>query len=170
MTLHRLHISQDPFFTSSPYEPELPAVQRLEDIDLVDPELYHRGDPHAAWRLLREKSPVFWHEKGTAGTAGKGFWVLTRYDDSGIVYRDSNLFSSESGPFVDLGLYDAPHRILPSLDGKEHQQRRNLVNRFFTPTALERYTESIRGTVNRLFDAVADRGECDFCKDIAEKL
>ena len=157
-------------FSSSPYEPELPPVERLQDINLLDLDLYHRGDPHAAWKLLREQAPVFWHEKGAVGTEGKGFWVLSRYDDIGAVYQDSALFSSETGPFLDMLVDHTPRRILPSLDGHEHQVRRALVAGFFTKRALLRYEESIRSTVKKLYDDCEERGSCDFSKDIAEKL
>jgi cytochrome P450 len=161
---------ESPFFTSSPYEPSVPPIQRLEDIDLLDLELYHVGDPHAVWRLLREKAPVFWHSKGAVGTEGKGFWVLTRNEDVGRVYQDSTLFSSETGPFLDMRLEDTPRRILPSLDGADHKMLRGLVSPFFSRRALAVYTDSIRGTVTQLFDSVEARGTCDFSAEIAEKL
>lgn len=157
-------------FSSSPYEPVLPPVERLEDIDLVDPDLYHRGDPHAAWQLLREKAPVFWHEKGAVGTEGKGFWVLTRYDDVGKVYQDSELFSSETGPFLDMLVDHTPRRILPSIDGREHQLRRAIVSSFFTRRELVRYEDMVRRIVTSLFDECEAKGSCDFSTDIAEKL
>lgn len=167
---NQVRVEADPYYTSSPYEPSVPPIQRLEDIDLLDLELYHVGDPHAVWRLLREQAPVFWHEKGAVGTEGKGFWVLTCNDDIGAVYQDSVLFSSESGPFLDLRLEDTPKRILPSLDGLDHKRLRGLVSPFFSRRALAVYTDSIRATVTELFDAVEGRGTCDFNSDIAEKL
>ncbi|MET0658412.1 MAG: cytochrome P450 [Steroidobacteraceae bacterium] len=167
---HALHVEENPRFTSSPYEPELPAVQRLDQINLLDRALYAQGDPHAAWRLLREQAPVFWHEQGTAGTEGKGFWVLSRYDDELIAYRNSQVFSSETGPFLDLSPETMPKKMLASIDGRLHKMNRGLVVRFFTPSAVAKWSVSIRSTVTELLDNVADRVECDFLTDIASGL
>src|SRR5882762_3072483 len=95
-------VVESPFYTSSPYEPELPGPERVEDIDLTDPDLYVRGDPHAAWKLLRDTGPIVWHEKGSAGTGGQGFWALAGYEGFQTVMRDAELFSSEDGPFLDI--------------------------------------------------------------------
>lgn len=163
-------VEQEPYFTSSPYEPSLPPVTLVDEIDLTDPDLYHKGDPHAAWRLLREQAPVFWHEKGLIGTEGKGFWVISRYEDIVPVYQDSTLFSSENGPFLDVLLEDMPKRMLPCLDGSEHQVRKLLVRRFFTRASVEVFGESLRKTITRLLDSVADKHECDFNKDLAQRF
>lgn len=160
----------DPFYTSSPYEPELAATTRLDEIDLLDPVLYHRGDPHAVWRKLRQEAPVFWHEKGTRGTDDKGFWVFTRYEDIEKLYKDSRRFVSTKGPFLDFRREDVPNRILPSLDGPDHRRLRALVARFFTPPALKSVEDHIRGVATRLIDGVIERGEADFSLDLAEPL
>src|SRR5258706_7403057 len=73
-------VVDEPRFSSSPFEPELAPVERLEDVDLTDPNLYLKGDPHAAWKLLREQAPVFWHERGARGTLGRGVWAVTTYE------------------------------------------------------------------------------------------
>ncbi|MET0988040.1 MAG: cytochrome P450, partial [Steroidobacteraceae bacterium] len=159
-----------PWYTSSPYEPLRPPIENLKDIDLMDPELYAFGDPHSAWRLLRERAPVFWHERSSPGTENKGFWVLSRYDDCAAVYKNPKVFTSVQGPFLDLRVDQTPVRMLASLDGPEHRERRALVSRYFTPNALMRHTDAVRSVVTSLLDAVAERGECDFSSDIAAKL
>lgn len=160
----------DPFYTSSPYEPEFDAVTRLEDIDLLDPELYHRGDPHAIWRMLRRDAPAFWHERGARGTEDKGFWVFTRYQDIDKLYKDSKLFLSTEGPFLDFRREDVPYRILPSLDGPDHRRLRALIARFFTPSALKSLDDHIRRVAVRLIDTVIETGKADFSHDLAEPL
>lgn len=166
------HTSDEGFvrFSSSPYEPQRPPVRSLDEIDLLDFDLYRLGDPHAAWKLMREQAPVFWHERGSRGTEDKGFWALTRYDDCAAVYRDSVRFSSEFGPFLDLRVEDTPPGILASIDGRRHRLRRGIVARFFTPQALHQWNEAVHRVVARLLDDVAERGECDFSVDIAQKL
>lgn len=163
-------IDGGPRFSSSPHEPSLPPVSSLEEINLLDPELYHRGDPHAAWRLLRARAPVFWHEKGSPGTEGKGFWVLSCYDDAAVAYRDSSVFSSETGPFLDLETEAMPRKMLASIDGEKHRLNRRIVAPLFTPGSLNKWSDSILSTVNVLLDAASRNSTCDFLSDIAAKL
>src|ERR1700722_640298 len=47
---------------------------------------------------------------------------------------------------------------------------RGLVSSFFTRRALTVYADSIRATVNSLFDAAVDSRICDFSSQIAERL
>lgn len=163
-------IEREPYFSSSPYEPVLPPPRRLSDIDLLDPDLYYQGDPHAAWRLLRREAPIFWHERGSPGTENKGFWVLSRYDDAGMAYRDPSVFSSEEGPFLDLDAATMPGRMLASMDGHAHKTNRRIVARFFTPAALRKWTGTIRDTVNDLLDRAEGLNEVDFLSDVAGRL
>lgn len=156
--------------TSSPYEPQQSPVSDLDEINLLDHDLYRRGDPHAVWTMLRERSPVFWHKTTSRGTEDKGFWVLTRYDDIASVYRNSTLFSSECGPFLDLRAEDTPRHILASIDGQPHRLRRGIVAKLFTPQAITGWNESVRRTVDGIIDAVIEKGECDFSTDIAHAL
>jgi cholest-4-en-3-one 26-monooxygenase len=157
-------------FTSSPYEPKRPAPASLDEINLLDHDLYRTGDPHAAWKMLRDQAPVFWHRHGSRGTDGNGFWVLSRYDDIAAVYRNSALYSSECGPFLDLQKDDTPPNILASIDGHPHRARRGIVAKLFTPQAIKGWNESVRRIVDGIIDEVIEKGECDFSRDIAHAL
>lgn len=168
-TIERPDTGRDAY-TSSPYEPLHAPVASLDAINLLDHDLYREGDPHAAWKMLREQAPVFWHRHGSRGTEGKGFWVLTRYDDIAAVYRNSTLYSSECGPFLDLQADDTPRHILASIDGHPHRIRRGIVAKLFTPQAITGWNESVRRTVDAIIDEVIEKGECDFSKDIAHAL
>ncbi len=58
-------------------------------IDLLSPESFAAGHPHAQYRWLRENAPVFWHEEPD----GKGFWAVTRFKDVWEVDRDFQNYS-----------------------------------------------------------------------------
>jgi len=86
-------------------------VTALDQIDLTDMGAMGVGDPHAAWRLLREQAPVFWHEKGTHGTRGKGFWAVSTFEGCTEVHRRSELFSNSDTEFMDLLPEDIPYQL-----------------------------------------------------------
>jgi cytochrome P450 len=162
-------VVDEPRFSSSPFEPDLPPVERLEDLDLTDPNLYLKGDPHAAWKLLREQAPVFWHQKGARGTRGQGFWAVTTYEGCSIVHRQSDVFSNSHTEFLDLLPEDIPLQ-LSSMDPPEHSKYRRILQRFFTPKALDRVQAGLGGLVGAILDGAAQANEVDFLTAIAQPL
>ncbi|MGH2898010.1 MAG: cytochrome P450, partial [Solirubrobacteraceae bacterium] len=67
----------------------MPSAERPR-IDLLDPRSFGDGQPHDAFRWLRENDPVHWH----AEPDGPGFFAVTRYEDVRGVGRDPEHFSS----------------------------------------------------------------------------
>ena len=59
------------------------------DIDLINPDTFESGLPLEAFAAMREDAPVFWHDH--PGTAGDGFWVITRHADVMEVSRTPEL-------------------------------------------------------------------------------
>ncbi len=49
----------------------------LSGIDLSSPDTFVRGWPDEAFRRLRARAPVFWHEE----RGGPGFFVVSKYHD-----------------------------------------------------------------------------------------
>src|SRR5260370_40816247 len=66
----------------------------IDEINLLDPGVFERGEAHDAFRLLRRESPVHWHP-GTHEL--NGFWSLTKYEDVLFVSRHPELFTSAKG-------------------------------------------------------------------------
>ncbi len=157
-------IELDPWYTSSPYEPVETPIRRLEDIDLLDGALYAKGDPHAVWRLMREKAPIFWHERGSDGTDGKGFWAVTRYEAIREVHRNVAVFSNTKGFFLDLAAQQLPHG-LGDMDAPEHRSHRAVITRFLTPRAMRSWEGQLSEIVTRLIDDVIEQGSCDFAEE-----
>ena len=60
--------------------------------------------------------------------------------------------------------------MMISMDNPEHQRRRSLVNRGFTPKKVQAHNETIRRICSKLIDDVASKGECDFVWDLAAPL
>ena len=57
-----------------------------------------------------------------------------------------------------------------NLDDPDHKRRRNLVNRGFTPRRVSDHAPLIRRVVTQLIDVVAEKGSCDFVREIAAPL
>ncbi|PZG15049.1 cytochrome P450 [Nonomuraea aridisoli] len=136
-------------------------------IDLVDRDVYATGGPpHDQLAWLRANSPVHWHE------GEPGFWAVTRYEDVVHVSRHSDLFSSARR----LALFDevgeeqlAMQRLMMlNQDPPEHTRRRSLVNRGFTPRAMNALEQHIRDICDDLLDNLS--GEVDFVTEVAAPL
>lgn len=126
----------------------------LDEIDLVDIDLYTSGDAHLAWQTLRAESPVFWHER----EGGEGFWAVTRQADVRRVLAEYETFTSESGTAI--AMLDAPDpaagRMMQSTDPPRHRQFRQQIGRHFSAHALAALTERIRSFVKTAIGPAAD--------------
>jgi len=140
-------IELSPFFTSSPYEPTLPPVTRLDEIDLMDADLYEHGDPHAAFRLLRQEAPVFWHEQGGASAfGGQPFWAVTTYEGATRVFSDSVAFTGADGQVLDLPK-DPLEGFIGLTEGEEHRRWRKTVAPETGPARVGEHAGRVRETI-----------------------
>jgi cytochrome P450 len=146
----------------------------LNEIDLNNFDLFVHGDPHAAWKVLREQAPVHWNPQGDTG-----YWSITTYDDALAVYRDPRTFSSQRGGIaLNYGLTDEETmaqqagfgQMLIVTDPPRHTRMRQIINKRFTRAALAPQESHIRAIATEIIDSVAARGECDFVIDVAAKL
>ncbi|HEY4025307.1 MAG TPA: cytochrome P450 [Candidatus Dormibacteraeota bacterium] len=143
---------------------------RLDDVDLVDPDVYAGGVPHETFALLRREAPVYRHPQPGASP----FWAITRYRDVVAVSRDSATFSSERRGAM---LGEPPEEALAiqrlmmlNMDPPRHTKLRGLINKGFTPRVVALLTEPIRRICAEVIDAAAERGECDFVTEISAEL
>ena len=61
--------------------------------DITSHDTYLSGFPHAAFKRLREESPVVWIEESD----DSGFWAVTKHADVIDVSRDYKTFSAARG-------------------------------------------------------------------------
>src|SRR5215211_2570163 len=143
---------------------------------IVDPDTYVDGVPHELFAELRREAPLVWVEEPPIDDwpAGPGFWAVLRHTEAGRVRRTPQVFSSSAGL---TQLYDAPPPLLPPLrtmminmDPPAHSRLRGLLTKAFTPRALAQLEARIRERAESLVAAVADRGRCDFARDLAADL
>src|SRR4029453_5866549 len=128
------------------------------DLDYVRGDFW-AGDPHAALTWLREHDPVHWNEHA-------GVWGITKYDDVRDISRRPDVWSSVGGIRPDAG----PTGMMIEQDDPVHRQRRQLVNKGFTPLQIRSQEDKVRSIVDRLLDRVIGDGQCDFVADVAAWL
>jgi cytochrome P450 len=145
------------------------AEASLDSIDLTDLDRWAEGVPHEWFALLRDEEPVFWQDE----RSGRGFWSLTRYDDVLAASKDYSTFSSALGgtSLMDLTPEQVESRMsMLDSDPPRHTRLRNIVNKAFTPRAVNAYEERIRSLFREVLDAELVAGELDFVDAVAIEL
>jgi cholest-4-en-3-one 26-monooxygenase len=131
----------------------------MEDrIDLVDGAFWGR-DPQEELSWLRANAPV-WRDPRN------GIWGVATYDLVKHLATHPKLFSSAQGIRPDYG--GNPSMI--DSDDPAHVQRRNLINKGFTPRRVRDREDAIRRTAVSLLEAASERGEFDLVADVAAWL
>jgi cholest-4-en-3-one 26-monooxygenase len=145
---------------------------RLEDINLLDRDVFAQGVPHEWFTYLRAHHPVFRHPE----PHGPGFWVVSKYADVQAVSRDPVTYSSDQDRGgVTLEEPKTPTagpaaKVLIAMDPPEHTRHRKLVNRGFTPRMINALEPHIREITTRILDRAIAKGTCDFVVDVAAEL
>jgi cholest-4-en-3-one 26-monooxygenase len=149
------------------------AQLTLETLDIINPDLYvQRGYPHEEWALLRRKAPVFYYERPEIHS----FWAVTRHADIITVSRQPDLFRSSQFLFITVNEAGAPPddavflRQLLNMNPPEHGAYRAVVNRRFTPRAVEKLAQQVDQVTAEVLDGIVGREECDFVTEVAAKL
>ncbi|PRX96511.1 cytochrome P450 [Allonocardiopsis opalescens] len=144
--------------------PAVPGFVPLDGIDLYPGELYASGDPHAAWRTLRAKAPL-WRQQAPDGTP---FWSVTRYRDVSAVLEDPRRFSSEHSTMLTvLDADPARGRAIHLTDPPRHDDVRTATVRAVSMRVMRRHGERITERVRALVDGAGE--EFDFTA-VAEAL
>jgi cytochrome P450 len=152
----------------------MPAIDANFEELLVRPEFV--ANPYPVLARLREEKPVYWSD-------AIGGWLLTRYDDILVSFRQTAQYSNENrlGKAVE---YLPPERrakfkrfedhyatkgLLHS-DPPDHTRMRALVTREFTVTIVEKMRPRIQEVVDGLLDDAEKRGQMDVIPDLAAAL
>jgi cytochrome P450 len=133
-------------------------------------------DPYPQLRQLREEDPVHWSDS-------LGGWMLTRFDDVMVTFRDVEHYSNAGrlGRAVEylapdvratFGSFEAHYRTVGLLhsDPPDHTRLRVLVRDPFAPRAVERMRPRVQDIVDGLLDRVQATGRMDVIDDLAIPL
>jgi cytochrome P450 len=116
--------------------------------------------PYATYRRMRDEEPVYYNQN-------YGFYALTRHADVAVAIRDFETFSSSRG--IDLEMVQSGNPVPPLMilmDPPEHRRMRSLVNKVFTPRAVERQRQLVVEQIDR-FLAATNPDEFDVVQDFS---
>ncbi len=149
------------------------AALTLETLDIINPDLYvQRGYPHEEWALLRKEAPVFRYQRPGV----EPFWAITKHADIVTVSRQPELFRSSQLLFISQEEPGSPLpdeailRQLLNMNPPEHGAYRQVVNRRFTPRAVQQLKNQIETITTEVLDDLVGREECDFVTEVSAKL
>lgn len=136
-----------------------PAVTTRPDVDLLDPS-FHVGDPHPAYRWMRQHEPVYRDERN-------GLWCITRMEHLRHVERQAHTFSSATGY---RSVHVPTETSMISQDDPGHSRQRKLISDRFTPRAVGRLEDSIREVVQRAIANFAFTSQVEVVDALAARI
>lgn len=125
-------------------------------------------DPYPTYTRLREEAPVHPQPDGSV--------ILSRYDDLDRVYRDTTRFISDKkavfAPKFGDGtpLFQHHTTSLVFNDPPLHTRVRSIMVGAMNPRALASMEPGLIALVDRLLDAMADKGQVDLVEDFAAAI
>ena len=141
-----------------------------DDLDIVDPDSYLNGFPHATFQRLRDHDPISWWPEHDGG---KGFWAVTRYEDLLYVSQHVELFSSAQGITLEEIEGDdfELRRNMLEYDPPEHTRYRRLVSKPFSRREVYTYEDGIRGLARDVVLEAHELGtQFDYVDRVAKQL
>jgi cytochrome P450 len=130
-------------------------------------------DPYPSLDRLRASEPVHW-------SADLGAWVVTSYAECLRVLQDDESFSSDPvNAAGEFGQRIARHRsevplgqaaIMGNSDPPKHDLLRAIVNRAFTPRAIENQRPALESKVSDLLEPAGQGAPFDIVSGLAEPL
>ena len=123
-------------------------------------------DPYPYYAALRERDPIHALEGGGV--------FLSRYDHALAVYRDPRASSDKKVEFKpkfgDSPLYEHHTTSLVFNDAPYHARVRRLILGALNQRAIARMEKEVGLLVERLLDAMAQKGEADLIADFAARI
>jgi cytochrome P450 len=108
---------------------------------------------------LREQGPLYFN------TFAQGYWIFTRHDAVKDIYKNPEIFSSESiTPWEPQPIY----RLVPTqIDRPDHIKYRRILNPWFSPARMDDAEPMVRAICRRLVEEIAPQGRTNFVKEFA---
>ena len=106
-------------------------------------------NPFEIYRRMREDAPLYYDEK-------EDFYALTRHEDVAGALKDFETYSSSRG--CDLAMVRRGHKSpeqksIIFMDPPEHRHMRSLLNKAFTPRAVQSQHDTVVDVVDKYLSA-----------------
>jgi cytochrome P450 len=118
-------------------------------------------NPFEIYRRMREEAPLYYDEK-------EDFYALTRHEDVAAALKDFETYSSTRGcdlAMVRKGISPEQKSII-FMDPPEHRHMRGLLNKAFTPRAIQSQKETVDEVAEKYLAAV-DPARFDVVQDFS---
>jgi len=118
-------------------------------------------NPFDIYRRMREEAPLYYDEK-------EDFYALTRHEDVAAAFKDFETYSSARGcdlAMVRKGISPEQKSII-FMDPPEHRHMRSLLNKAFTPRAIQSQRETVIEVIDKHLGA-ADPDRFDIVQDFS---
>src|ERR1051326_8471822 len=148
-----------------------PADDKLEDIQVIERELWPEGPPHALFKRRRGESAVRWSAGVSEFPESAGFWSVTTADDVHEVSRDWQTYSSELGGVTavsEVFPIELSRAMFIGMDPPKHDRLKALFQAGFTPKRIAAHEDAIREIVVGVLDRLEGRETCDLVTEVAQ--
>ena len=118
------------------------------------------NDPYEIYLRMQDDAPVYYSEE-------HDFYALTRHADVAAALKDHETYSSTRG--CDLAMVqsdEGPQKSIIFMDPPEHRVLRSLVNKAFTPRAIQSQRETVEELVDHYL-AKVDPDNFDVIQDFS---
>ncbi len=118
------------------------------------------NNPFDMYRRMRDEAPLYYD-------AEHDYYALSRHEDVAAALKDHESFSSSRG--CDLAMVQAPEpppKSIIFMDPPEHRHMRSLLNKAFTPRAVQSQRETVVELVDKYLSEV-DPDEFDVVQDFS---
>ena len=115
-------------------------------------------NPYEIYRWMREQAPVYYNPQ-------HDFYALTRHADVAAAFKDPATYSSAYG--VDLAMVKAGGlppdvRLLQFMDPPEHRHMRSVLNKLFTPRAIQAQRPTVTAIIDKYLNAIDGSESTEF--------
>ncbi|MDY6948073.1 MAG: cytochrome P450 [Pseudomonadota bacterium] len=142
--------------------------QRLADIDVANPKLFHADLVEPYFERLRREDPVHYVDSPTFG----GYWSITRYNDIMAVDTNHQQFSSDAA-LGGITINTITNGALPmfiAMDPPKHDVQRRAVQPIVAPANLRNLEPLIRSRAAAILDELPVGVEFDWVEKVSVEL
>ena len=117
-------------------------------------------NPYEIYRRMRDEAPIYYDEQ-------EDFYALTRHADVAAAFKDHDAFSSARGCDLAMVRKDGPpQQSIIFMDPPDHRHMRSLLNKAFTPRAIQSQRETVSELVEHYLSKV-DPDNFDVVQDFS---